>query len=222
MAIPAEKAAIPIPREGVDPIFLKIFEELGHAAIAGASACTTSIFALSASYMEKPAFETLRKFYDLYFAQGELQKQKDEVNAAVDDMVALLQEKMAAGEDIDINTEVHEDETVKRHRLSLSGVQKQLEGLIVLDAGIKEQILPALSSMQFEDAVRQRLQHVIAAWWKIGESINKDLSPEQVSGIAKEISSMLSSVEETRSFYEIVLNEKAPEGHFERSVFIEF
>jgi hypothetical protein len=137
-------------------------------------------------------------------------------------MVSTLQERMAAGEDLNSVAGIDDDEELRRQRLSLSAVQKQLEGLIVLDSGIKEQVLPALSSMQFEDAIRQRLAHVVHAWWKIGDVLHKELTPEQLEEVARELAKVLSSVDETKTFYELVLNEKPPEGQDQRSIFIEF
>ncbi len=209
-------------REELDVLFLEIIEQLGEDAVGGASHCTQAVFELSAKYMDKPAFDTLRKFYDLYFDRGELEKKKDEVNSAVTDMVEFLQEKLAAGEDISESTEFEESEEIKRQRLSLSAVQKQLEGIIVLDAGIKEEILPALSSMQFEDAVRQRMQHAVAAWWKVVEILPMEYSGEELIDLARTIGNTMTSMEEIRDFYQIVLKEQPPEGNDHRSVFIEF
>jgi hypothetical protein len=218
----AQKLSPLIAKEELDVIFLRIFESLNQAALAGAAACTGAIFELSANYMDKPAFDSLRKFYDLYFSTGDIDKKKDEVNANVDDMVSALQDRLAAGEDLNSVPGIDDDEELRRQRLSLSAVQKQLEGLIVLDSGIKEQVLPALSSMQFEDAIRQRLAHVVHAWWKIGDVLHKELNPEQLDEVARELAKVLSSVDETKTFYELVLNEKPPEGQDQRSIFIEF
>jgi hypothetical protein len=209
-------------KEELDVIFLKIFEALAQSALAGAAACTGAIFELSSNYMDKPAFDSLRKFYDLYFSSSDIDKKKDEVNADVDDIVSTLQARLEAGESIDEASGVDENEDLRRQRLSLSAVQKQLEGLIVLDSGIKEQVLPALASMQFEDAIRQRLSHVVHAWWRIGDVLHQDLNPEQLEEVARELAKVLSSVDETKTFYELVLNEKPPEGQDQRSIFIEF
>jgi hypothetical protein len=209
-------------KEELDVIFLKIFEALAQSALAGAAACTGAIFELSSNYMDKPAFDSLRKFYDLYFSSSDIDKKKDEVNADVDDIVSTLQARLEAGESIDEAAGVDENDELRRQRLSLSAVQKQLEGLIVLDSGIKEQVLPALASMQFEDAIRQRLSHVVHAWWQVGDVLHKELNPEQLEEVARELAKVLSSVDETKTFYELVLNEKPPEGQDQRSIFIEF
>jgi hypothetical protein len=218
----AQKLSPLIAKEELDVIFLRIFESLTQSALAGAAACTGAIFELSANYMDKPAFDSLRKFYDLYFSTTDIDKKKDEVNDNVDEIVSTLQARLEAGENIDESVDIDDDEDLRRQRLSLSAVQKQLEGLIVLDSGIKEQVLPALSSMQFEDAIRQRLSHVVHAWWKVGDVLHKELNPEQLEDVARELAKVLSSVEETKTFYELVLNEKPPEGQDQRSIFIEF
>jgi hypothetical protein len=218
----AQKMSRLMAKEELDVIFLRIFESLSLSALAGAAACTGAIFELSANYMDKPAFDSLRKFYDLYFSSADIDKRKDEVNANVDDIVTTLQARVAAGENIDTATDVDDNEELRRQRLSLSAVQKQLEGLIVLDSGIKEQVLPALASMQFEDAIRQRLSHVVHAWWKVGDVLHKDLDSNQLEDVARDLATVLSSVEETKTFYELVLNEKPPEGQDQRSIFIEF
>ncbi len=218
----AQKLSPSIAKEEMDVIFLRIFESLAQSALAGAAMCTGAIFELSANYMDKPAFDSLRKFYDLYFSSSDIDKKKDEVNANVDDIVSTLQARMEAGESIDNVKGLDENEEIRRQRLSMSAVQKQLEGLIVLDSGIKDQVLPALASMQFEDAIRQRLAHVVQAWWRIGDILHKGLKSEQLEEVARELAKLLSSVEETRTFYELVLNEKPPEGQDQRSIFIEF
>ncbi|MCX6127554.1 MAG: hypothetical protein NTX25_00650 [Proteobacteria bacterium] len=209
-------------RTELDQIFLEIFEALGQSALDGASSCTSAVFDLSSSYIEKPAVDSLRKFHELYFAKGDIADKKDLVNSEVDDMFEYLQNKLAAGENIDEGADYLEQEESKQRRLSMSGVQKQIEGLITLDSGIREKILPALASMQFEDAIRQRLSHVVEAWRLVANALQQNLSPAAWSDLARQIANKLSSVEETQSFYELVLNEKAPEGNKERSIFIEF
>ncbi len=190
----AQKLSPSIAKEEMDVIFLRIFESLAQSALAGAAMCTGAIFELSANYMDKPAFDSLRKFYDLYFSSSDIDKKKDEVNANVDDIVSTLQARMEAGESIDNVKGLDENEEIRRQRLSMSAVQKQLEGLIVLDSGIKDQVLPALASMQFEDAIRQRLAHVVQAWWRIGDILHKGLKSEQLEEVARELAKLLSSV----------------------------
>lgn len=204
--------------EGIDEIFFKIMTELGGNAIKGASDCTDAIFKLSSNYVDKPAFEALKKFYDLYFCGGEFVDHKTTVNRDVDHMIDALQSKLSAGEDLDIE----EDEDLKKHRLGLAGVQKQLEGLVTLNAGIKQQIIPALTSMQFEDAVNQRIQHILSGWMSINNALHTKNADDDVGDLAQSLADGCSSVEETEDFYKIVLEQDAPEGQHERSIFLEF
>lgn len=223
MASAAEKTSPSVSIEEFDAMFLQIFEHLGKIALEGAVSCTSAILDLSSNYLERDAIETLQKFYDLYFNRGEIEQKKDAVNASVDDMVAQLQERMEAGEDLSDAAGIDDDEEMRKERLSISAVQKQLEGLITLDAGIKQQVIPALSSMQFEDAVNQRLQHVVKAWNQVGALLQQKRStPAESEALAREVARSLTSVEETKAFYDHVLLEPAPEGQDQRSIFIEF
>ncbi len=222
MSSPAQKLRATYTLEDFDQTFLSIFEQLGKEALAGAVACTSSTMALSSNYLERDAFDTLRQFYDMYFNQGTIQSKKDEVNAAVDDMVSYLQTQIAAGKEISTDIEIDKNDEMKSQRLSLAGVQKQLEGLITLDNGIREQLIPALASMQFEDAVNQRLQHIFSVWNKVKELVHQNPPPRDYTDAARTMAAGMTSVEETAAFYEHVLHEKAPEGQDQRSVFIEF
>ncbi len=206
--------------EEFDNIILDIFENLGKHAIKGASDSTDAVFRLSANYLDRPAFVALKKFYDLYFGDCQIEEEKDSINQEVDEIVSQIKSKIDEGGSLE---DVKEDEFLKRKRLGLAAVQKQLEGLITLNSGIKNQILPALSSMQFEDAVSQRVDHIIKSW----KTIQKELfcstvSKDEIEGIALKLANICSSVDETRDFYTIVLKEEPPEGETNRSVFLEF
>lgn len=222
MASPAVKPNPSVSLSEFDAMFLQVFEQLGKIALDGAVACTGAILDLSANYLERDACDTLRKFNELYFNRGEIEAKKDAVNAAVDDMVSELQARLEAGDDLADGSGIDEDEAMRKERLSISAVQKQLEGLITLDNGIKEQVIPALSSMQFEDAVRQRLEHVVKAWVQVAQLMQQKTSPEAPEALAREMARMMTSVEETKAYYDLVLKEPAPEGQEQRSIFIEF
>lgn len=209
-----------ITLEELDTIILEIIEELSKKAIKGASECTDAVFRLSANYIDRPAFEALKKFYDLYFGEAHIEDDKNTINQDVDDLVEQIQSKIEDGESLD---SVSEDESTKRKRLGLAAVQKQLEGLITLNAGIKTQVLPALSSMQFEDAVSQRVAHLVEGWQLIQKALfYADQSTEDIDTICKDLAKICSSVEETKDFYNLVLGEEPPEGEDNRSVFLEF
>ncbi|MBC7531819.1 MAG: hypothetical protein H7318_09590 [Oligoflexus sp.] len=205
--------------EELDRTFLKVLVEQCESAAEEARQCTASIFSLTSNYVSQPEFETLQQFYDLYFGGQNVDQKKNAINDEVDDLVVMLQAQMERGEELDAG---EEDMKKKQERLSLSAIQKKLESLITLDGGIRNQILPALASMQCEDAIRQRVEHLIFGWQKIIEAGCGGNGPKDWTEIAREIAVKTSSVEETKDFYEKVLGEAAPEGSVERSTFIEF
>lgn len=206
-----------------DLAFLSLLRDLGKQAMAGARSCTEAIFELSSNYVDKPAFEALRKFYDLYFADEDLEERKAKVHREVDTLVDELQTKMARGESLDEVSSVEDQSNNRTDRLGLAGVQKQLEGLITLDEGIRTQILPALASMQFEDAVTQRIDHVVSAWARYASFFEGGGQfTDDFYSLAKEAAQHCTSVEETQLYYNVVLEEEAPEGEEHRSIFLEF
>lgn len=214
-----EKALKVLTKEELDRTFLKILVEQCESATEEARQCTASIFSLTSNYVSQPEFETLSQFYELYFGGQDVDQKKDAINDEVDDLVAMLQAQMERGEALDGG---EEDEKKKLERLSLSAIQKKLESLITLDGGIRNQILPALASMQCEDAIRQRVQHLTFGWQKIIEAGYCESETKDWTGIAREIAAKTSSIDETKDFYEKVLGEPAPEGGAECSTFIEF
>ena len=202
-----------------DQTFLAIFKGQCLSASEEARNCTGSIFTLTSKYLNQSEFEVLQQFYDLYFVPSEeVEKKKDAINQEVDDLFSMLQGQMSRGEELSVPDE---DEAKKQARLSLSAIQKKLESLITLDGGIRDQVLPALSSMQCEDAVKQRVDHLVFGWSAIITAGNTQITTDW-EAIAREIAKKTSSVEESEDYYKTVLGEKAPEGSADRSVFIEF
>ena len=193
--------------ESMDQVVVAILGELGTAATGRAAACTESIFKLSTNYVTKPAFDALSGFYELYFSKSDsLDSQKVDVNAEVDALFEAAVLAMAQGD----TSVVREDEVRRQERLALAALQKRLEGLIVLDQGIKEEILPALSSMQFEDAVRQRLEHLSKMWNKVFAQVVTTPGDVAAQEIALEMAALTSSVDESRAFYRTVLGQEPP------------
>ncbi|MGE0173473.1 MAG: hypothetical protein AB7T49_11820 [Oligoflexales bacterium] len=202
---PKKLPELVVDKHPFDDAFLAIFTDLCEQSVANVADCTRQVFELSASFVSKDASKVLKQFYELYFATGKVQAQKEKVNKDVDDLIDQIQAKMAAGQEI-TSENVVEDEAKKTERLGLSGLQKQLEGLITLDEGIKERIMPALSSMQFEDAARQRIEH-LTYMWDLAVNASNAIDTE----ILKEtIAEILSSAAETKIYYEIVLKREPP------------
>ncbi len=210
------KALKTLTVEELDQTFLSILTEQFVHATEEASFYTGAIFQLAASYMDKAEFGVLEQFYNLYFkAASDVEAKKAAINEEVDDLFTKLQAQHERGEEL---SAPEEDEAKKHERLSLAAIQKKLETLITLDNGIRQRILPALSSMQFEDAARQRVEHIVKGWTKIIASQPNAKWEEMM----REIGSSLTSMEESQLFYRIVLGEEAPEGFESRSIFLEF
>ena len=157
---------------------------------------------LSEQCLDEKAHETVSKFYNLYFSEN-LKETKNEINRETDDLFNQAMEQKKAGLEINVTTSKKSEEK----RLGLSSLQKELEGLITLDRGMKEQLMPVLSSMQFEDSVRQRLEHIISGWKEI---FSKSCNDQNINFTA--IEEILSSIEETADFYRCVLKKDPPES----------
>jgi hypothetical protein len=212
----------------LDQSFINVFNDLVRLTQEGASQCTESIFQLSAAYMKREIFESLQKFYDLYFSHSsKQQRQKEAINAAVDDMFDAASNAVSRGENHEAIQAYVQDNKLAAERLAAASLQKQLEGLIVLDQGIRNEILPALSSMQFEDATRQRLAHISSGWEKLVEFVQKLSDPSYFSSwppeklaiqlrddleeILRGMAKLTSSIKETEDYYSIVLKTPVPE-----------
>ncbi len=221
MGAKAEKASKVLTLEELDQAFLNILVDQCEWATDEARQCTAAIFTLTSRYINQPEFETLQQFYELYFGSGgAMDAKKNAINAEVDDLVAQLQAQQERGEELILPAE---DETKKKDRLSLSAVQKKLETLITFDGGIRNQILPALASMQSEDAVRQRVEHISFGWRTLIEASQSQVSNNaDWTTIARTIAAKMSSILESTIYYEKVLGEIPPEGLSEQSVFLEF
>lgn len=188
----------------LDDRFLGLFEKLCGQAVARASECTDKVFSLTQEYLSKDVSEVLKKFYDLYFGR-ELDEKKEEMNREVDDLFDQIQSNLAEGRDpgqLSSSTQGEEE------RLGLSGLQKKIEGLIQLDDGIRSRVIPALSSMQFEDAVRQRLENICHVWKKL---LSAPIEPQSLAQFAEELADSFTSMGETEDYYRLVLGLEPPE-----------
>ncbi len=99
---------------------------------------------------------------------------------------------------------------------------KKLESIVQMDAGIKKRLMPVLGSMQFEDALTQRLDHIQSMWQTFMASA-QGLKPEDISSMSVAFTKLPSSIAETSIFYEHILQQPPPEGLAEsNSVFFDF
>lgn len=200
-------ASVTADLDSLDSAFLSVYGELAQGAMDVAAQATQEVFQLSNSYLSQSANDLLKQFYALYFGDGEVATRKEQINKEVDDLFDQIQAQVDAGCAVD----VQENDAAKKERLGLSGLQKQMEGLITLDKGIREKILPAIYSMQFEDMVRQRLEHLVKMWQSRPKAEDAEV-----------LATYCTSQSESKSFYTHVLHRPAPAGEDNPSVFLSF
>lgn len=184
----------------LDKAFAAIASKLINMTIKTTGSSSKEVLNISQNYLNSKTHKTLENFYHLYFS-NETQQQKDLMNQEVDDLVDQAIAQRDSGEQISIEASKEADE----RRLGLSAVQKELEGLITLDKGMKDNLMPILSSLQFEDATRQRLEHIEKGLQQI---IDAGCDETKVNFNA--LKDLTSSLEETAQFCKEVLNEDPP------------
>jgi hypothetical protein len=197
----------------LDDAFLAIIKEWTELTTSCAEGAVTSILKNSGEYLSNEQQKAVQDFHDLYFGGGDVVATKEAMNREVDDLVDAIQNEMAGGGDVSKLSAVKEDEDAKRSRLSLSGVQKQLETIIQLETGLKEKLVPVLTNMQFEDAIKQRLSRMVQAW-----NLSLEAAPEtsqEAMNLGELIGKTLGSAVERRAFYPSVLQREAPKDAIE-------
>lgn len=208
-------------KSSLDTQFIKIITLLAEASIKNAARSAEKILSVTERYLSEESFSCLKEFYNLYFSQSAtLNERKEDINSSVDRLIEQAQKILENGGDLSaLNLkEGSEDES---KRLGLSALQKKLESLITLESGLKEKLMPVLSSMQFEDATRQRVEHIVFGFVGVERFLHDPLS-DKLKTLSLEIAKKLSSVEEKKIYYDVVLKEPAPLGVEKRSVIIEF
>lgn len=213
---PGQATAVLSP---LDEAFIDVLNGLLTNAKELATRSTEQVFQLSQAFVEKEAAGVLREFHRLYFGDAALKTRKEEINHEVDDLFDQIQAQIAAGRDGQ-DLGIMEDEKRRAERLGLAGLQKQLEGIITLDKGIRAKVLPALTTMQFEDVVRQRLTHVVEAWTVFTVHVQDGVTDFQTTGDI--LANITTSQNETKLFYDRVLRRPAPPGVEAPSVFLSF
>lgn len=200
------KSTISADLEALDKAFLDVLSNLKAEVTKSASHASETILERASSYMAEGARNALVNFHKLYFGGPEGQAGFDDVNKNVDDLFDQAQKALGSGTDASA-VKLTEDDAKITARLSLSGAQKELEAVIRMDQGIREKLVPILSNLQFEDALQQRLSHIIEAWTIMTTQLRapEDLDIEITS---LEMAALTTSIDERDLFYKIVV--KAP------------
>lgn len=203
----------------LDDAFLDIVSDWVKLTTSSAEKAVQTILQSSGQYLTGDHKNALSDFYTLYFADADLDNSKQSINRDVDELFDVIQAKIASEGDAADLSGIEERAEAKQARLSLSGVQKQLETIIQMEAGIKQKLLPVLSSMQFEDALRQRLTRMEQAWRQIlAEDPKDDASFQDVS---EKIAKSLGSSAERQAFFPSVLKKSPPKEMIDELTFFD-
>ena len=203
----------------IDKIYLSIICDWVSMTSATAEAAVEKIISNSGEYLSDEQQKSVSDFYDLYFTEGDVAASKEAMNREVDQLVEAIQAELASGRDPNALKGVTESEDGKRTRLSLSGVQKQLETIVQLETGLKDKLVPVLTSMQFEDVIKQRLNRIADAWKISIESFPE--TEEDCQCLAEDIGARLATQLEREIFFPIVLGREAPVGEAEQITFFD-
>lgn len=196
-----------------------LVKDLQMAATQNATLKVNQILAVSSNYLSESNHEKLKMFHEMYFAPSNtLENQKSSMNTVVDDI--FEQAQAMAGQNMseeEIVKGLKFDETQEKDRLQLSGLQKKLEALISFEEGLKEQLTPVMNSMQFEDAMRQRVEHVVEMFDLIVKNrVIQD--PARSETLVTDLAGRITIKTERESFYLHVMKEEPP-AHVESDDF---
>lgn len=194
----------------LDDLFFGIYKDMCQNICRSSADSAQTILEHSSHYLSSQANKALNDFYNLYFSKNDsLAASKDEIK---DDVDSIFDEAMAlieSGGDISDLSLEEDDSDIAERRNALSGIQRELEAIIRTEEGIREKVLPILTSMQFEDAMRQRIEHLEEMWLLMSAEFKKP-SGVNVDEYLLLVSSLPSSTLETEQFYRIVRKEEAP------------
>jgi hypothetical protein len=188
----------------LDDAFLNILQDWAALVSEGASGAVEMIMTSSGAYLSEDQQKAVLDFHNLYFGSDGVSESKEAVNREVDDLMDVIQAEMAGGS----LSNIKENEDAKQARLSLSAVQKRLETIIQLETGLKDKLVPVLTSMQFEDVLKQRLTRMVSGWKSSIDAM--PTSAEDVAAVAEKIGTSLGTTVEREAFFPVVLKRPAP------------
>ena len=212
-----------ISKAELDAAFFEILRSLNNQVKETAGFSSQKIIEMSSAFLNESARRAVEDFQALYFTVKEnaLTKKVEEVNRDVDKLFTDIKNQVDAGKsEEEIKAALGEQGAMKKARLSISGVQKELEMLIRLDEGIREKLMPVLSSVQFEDMMNQRLSHIENAWELIIKEFGVDSSDKKVSEVAEKIAGFMTSANERETYYHTVLKKDPTPAAEEGNMFM--
>ncbi len=192
-----------------DSLMVDLLCEVLNKAQKCANDNVQEIIKISKNFLTNEAHQSIEKFHTLYFDDTSAHQSSDQFNADISDFVEQAQQMLASGKDIESNAKEvlsHNEED----RLSLSQAQKQVEALIALESDLKEKLTPIIGMMQFEDEMRQRIEHITQGLKQIAD-IPEDKNETFISDFVVAMEKLCVSKDETQSFFKHVKKEEAPE-----------
>lgn len=191
-----------------DLVFAQVMQDMLGLIMETASKASQEVLELSSTYLNQKAQTAIVEFYNLYFSKKRsIVDSKDAVNKEVDSLFEQAQAALKQGGEINLKTTKEADDI----RLGISAIQKELEALIRVEEGMKEKLAPVLACMQFEDALRQRLDHIQEGWQEV---FGKHCDEKAID--VELIKSKLTSIAETEIFYRNALKQEPPPTQGER------
>ncbi len=194
----------------LDQLFLGLMQQFTNQARHHAGESARHVLKLSRGYLSEKASKALEDFHKIYFSDNEhIEQRKVEVNKDVDNLLDEVQAIMDGGGDLSQLNSIEEDEELRDARLGLSGIQKQLESIIRLEEGIRQKLMPVMVSMQFEDAMNQRLDHILQGWTMATQTLSMDENAN-AEELGEQIGMLTTSIDETQLFYREVFDREPP------------
>lgn len=192
--------------------------DLQKCAAENATQKVNQILEVSTNFLSEPSHQKLKMFHELYFSPENASASEStnaSINASVDDIFEQASALINEGKsDSEVRDAIKTNEGAEESRLHLAGLQKKLESVITLEDGLREQLTTIISSMQFEDAARQCVEHIVAMFKEV--VINSiHLTPEKMQESAEAMADRLAVKTERESFYRKVLHEEPP-AHIEQ------
>jgi hypothetical protein len=193
------------PMAALDRLFLAILRDQFNEAIDQAAGATEQVLKISSHFLSEPATDLLRQFQSLYFSNGSVSKKNMDINRNVDDLVDQAMHQVAEGRDV---IKVIETQLDEQDRIELAALQRRLEALISIDGNIRKHIIPSVATMQFEDAVRQRLDHIWQAWTTTVVALSEP--SWDLEKLKDNLEDLPTSVAEAEDFFNMVLHRTPP------------
>jgi hypothetical protein len=186
----------------LDQVFLSVVLRMNAVIVSETSKSVEKILNLSMNFLSEKGQNALQEFYNLYFATNNIEKQKNDVNKEVDDLFDAIQAELETTGDVsNVNLDsIEEDEEKKKNRLAIAAIQKQLESIITLETGLREKLVPAMMSMQFEDLVRQRISRIDTMWKTVFSLLNSG-KPGQIESLKEPGKELFAGTLDERKLY---------------------